>query len=189
MHRDEEDETASANEDEPESVNEDEPESGNDEDEADTDEEEEVEEEEEDTTSGKYDLWNNLYEQAWTTALEEAYEEEKGSFIEKGLSEDAARKSAFKMILPALRQSITSNYVKQLLLCSNMKKDPGHKKIMATKRKLVEEENYGEDEALRYALKKRKYLIQEKTGTLSDDDPPDVDEDDGTKEDENVVAV
>ena len=153
MHRDEEDETASANEDEPESVNEDEPESGNDEDEADTDEEEEVEEEEdeENTTSGKYDLWNNLYEQAWTTALEEAYEEEKGSFIEKGLSEDAARKAAFKVILPTLHQSITSNYVKQLLLCSNMKKDPGHKKIMATKRKLVEEADYGEEEALRLA--------------------------------------
>lgn len=187
MHRDEEDETASANEDEPESVNEDEPESGNDEDEADTDEEEEVEEEE-DTTSGKYDLWNNLYEQAWTTALEEAYEEEKGSFIEKGLSEDAARKAAFKVILPTLRQSITSNYIKQLLLCSNMKKDPGHKKIMATKRKLVEEEDYGEDEALRYALKKRKYLIQMKTGTLSDDEP-NVDDDDDTKEDENETSV
>ena len=49
-------------------------------------------------------------------------------------------------------------------------KDPVHKKIMSTKQKLQEDDDYEAQEAIKYAVKKRKYLIQEATGTLSDDE-------------------
>ena len=51
---------------------------------------------------------------------------------------------------------------------------------MQTKRRLVEDEDYSEDEALRYSLEKRKYKIQEMTGTLSDDDEPESDNESDT---------
>ena len=41
---------------------------------------------------------------------------------------------------------------------------------MSTKRRLQEEEDYEPEEAIKYAVKKRKYIIQEATGTLSDDE-------------------
>ena len=53
-------------------------------------------------------------------------------------------------------------------LNKKLKRDSVHKQIMTTKRKLEDNENFSADEAMRYAIKKRKYLIQDVTGTLSD---------------------
>ena len=47
---------------------------------------------------------------------------------------------------------------------------------MSTKRKLQEDDDYEAQEAIKYAVKKRKYLIQEATGTLSDDELEDEEE-------------
>ena len=43
-----------------------------------------------------------------------------------------------------------------------------NKKNISTKRKLQENDDYEAQEAIKYAVKKRKFLIQEATGTLSD---------------------
>ena len=43
-------------------------------------------------------------------------------------------------------------------------------------RKLQEDDDYEAQEAIKYAVKKRKYLIQEATGTLSDDELEDEEE-------------
>ena len=55
---------------------------------------------------------------------------------------------------------------------------------MATKRKLEDYDDFDQNEAIRYAIKKQKYLIQDVTGTLSDcelddDDDDDADDDGG----------
>ena len=54
---------------------------------------------------------------------------------------------------------------------------------MTTKRRLEDDENFSAAEAMRYAVKKRKYLIQDVTGTLSDyelepNNDDDIDDDD-----------
>ena len=41
---------------------------------------------------------------------------------------------------------------------------------MGAKRKLQEDDDYEAQEAIKYAVKKRKFLIQEATGTVSDDE-------------------
>merc|ERR1712208_93153 len=49
-----------------------------------------------------------------------------------------------------------------------------HKKIMKTKRKLMDEEDFDYEEAIEHAVKKRKYLIEKATGIgLFDDEPLD----------------
>ena len=75
-------------------------------------------------------------------------------------------------------------------LNKKLKRDSVHKQIMTTKRRLEDNENFGADEAMRYAIKKRKYLIQDVTGTLSDcelePDDHDTDNDDNDSDnDEN----
>ena len=52
-----------------------------------------------------------------------------------------------------------SNYVRKIVDAAKLHKDPGHKKIMSTKRKLQEDGDYEAEEAMRYAVKKRKYLL------------------------------
>ena len=49
---------------------------------------------------------------------------------------------------------------------------------MTTKRRLEDNENFSADEAMRYAIKKRIYLIQDVTGTLRDCEPEQDDDDD-----------
>ena len=50
-----------------------------------------------------------------------------------------------------------------------MKKDPLHKKITDTAKRLRDEDEFDEDDALRYAIKKRRYLLD---GKLEEFDPP-----------------
>ena len=58
-----------------------------------------------------------------------------------------------------------------------MKKDPLHKKITDTAKQLRDKDEFDEDDALRYAIKKRRYLFD---GKLEEFDPPtySLDEDD-----------
>ena len=41
---------------------------------------------------------------------------------------------------------------------------------MSTKQNLQEDDDYEAQEAIKYVVKKRKFLIQEATGTLNDDE-------------------
>ena len=50
-----------------------------------------------------------------------------------------------------------------------MKKDPLHKKITATAKRLRDDDEFDRDEALIYAIKKRRYLLD---GKLEEYDPP-----------------
>ena len=43
-----------------------------------------------------------------------------------------------------------------------MKKDPLHKKITDTGKRLRDEDDFDEDDALKYAIKKRRYLFEGK---------------------------
>ena len=50
-----------------------------------------------------------------------------------------------------------------------MEKDPLHKKITDTAKRLRDEDDFDEDDALKYAIKKRRYLLD---GKLEEFDPP-----------------
>ena len=92
------------------------------------------------------------------------------------MTTDDAHQEAYQYVLPKLRRNIMSNYVRKIVDEAKLHKDPVHKKIMSTKRKLQEDGDYEPEEAMRYAVKKREYLIQEATGTLSDDELEDEEE-------------
>ena len=86
------------------------------------------------------------------------------------MAADEAHQEAYQHVLPKLRRNIMSNYVRKIVDAAKLYKNPVHKKIMSTKRKLQEYDDYEANEAIKYAVKKRKYLIQEATGALSDDE-------------------
>ena len=104
------------------------------------------------------------------------FNEAKKEFQNKGMMADEAHQEAYQHVLPKLRRNIMSNYVRKIVDAAKLHKDPVHIKIMSTKRKLQEEGDYEAQEAIKYAVKKRKYLIQEATGTLSDDELEDEEE-------------
>ena len=58
------------------------------------------------------------------------------------------------------RQALISNYHDLVQLRTILKKDPIHKQIVATAKRLRSEEDYDLAESYAWALKKRKFLIE-----------------------------
>ena len=115
-------------------------------------------------------VWSGIRDLSWTSTLLSTFSEAKKEFQNQGMTADDAHQEAYQHVLPKLRRNIMSNYVRKIVDAAKLHKDPVHKKIMCTKRKLQEDDVYEAQEAIKCAVKKRKFLIQEATGTLSDDE-------------------
>ena len=63
-----------------------------------------------------------------------------------------------------------SNHVRKIIDAAKLHKDPVHKKIMSTKQKMQKNDDYEAQEAIKFAVKERKFLVQEATGNLSEDE-------------------
>ena len=121
-------------------------------------------------------VWSGMRDLSWTSKLLSTFNEAMKEFQNQGMTADEAHQEAYQHVLPKLRRNTMSNYVQKIVDAAKLHKDPVHKKIMSTKRKLQEDDDYEAQEAIKYAVKKRKYLIQEATGTLSDDELEDEEE-------------
>jgi hypothetical protein len=137
-------------------------------------EDKETSESSSDTSSDEDDeessIWEHLWQEAWTETLLQSFRKKKEASIDDGWGNKDAHQHAYMEVLPKLRRNIFNLYTSRWLQEKEMRKDPIHKKIDATKRKLMLEEDYDPEEAMHYAVKKRRYLIQEATGTQSDDE-------------------
>ena len=148
----------------------------NDDDDSDKDEDEDNDDSSSDSQNSTDDededdsVWRSIRDLSWTSKLLSAFNEAKKEFQNQGMAADDAHQEAYQHVLPKLRRNIMSNYVRKIVDAAKLHKDPVHKKIMSTKRKLQEDNDYEAQEAIKYAVKKRKFLIQEATGTLSDDE-------------------
>lgn len=78
-------------------------------------------------------------------------------------------KKAYKMLRPKYNRQLRNFYQRTIRMMDIIRRDPVHKKIMDTARKLREDEEYERDESLKYAVKKRCYLLDQK---LDDYLPP-----------------
>ena len=72
---------------------------------------------------------------------------------------DAERKT-FDELKSNYRQALISNYHDLVQMENILKKDPIHKQIMATAKRLRSEEDYDLAESYAWALKKRKFFLE-----------------------------
>ena len=112
----------------------------------------------------QYNLWTYLKNKAFKKN-DEKFRKKQEVFINKGESEDDAEISAFHSVLPDIRKDISKAYTELLLVWHYAEDDKGHEKIIETKRKLIEDDDYDVDEAIYSAVKKRKYIIEKETKT------------------------
>ena len=77
----------------------------------------------------------------------------------EGHDESEAKEKAFAQILPAFRKELADVYMDNLTWMKTLKKDPIHKKIMATRDDYVDNKMFDPDEAIAAAVKKRKFLF------------------------------
>merc|ERR1712121_267215 len=140
------------------------------------------EDEDEDGDAEKYNVWAYLRRKAISDSKVSAkFEEAVQALVERGESENTARRDALRIVLPRMREIIDETYTDMLMLWHYAEENESHEKIMATKRKLMDDEDYDAGEAIRYAVKKRRFLIQKETRTSDEDfknEPVPEDEDD-----------
>ena len=77
----------------------------------------------------------------------------------EGHDESEAKQEAFEKILPVFQKELGDVYMDNLVWMKAFKKDPIHKKIMATRGDYVNN-MFDPDEAIAVAVKKRKFLLK-----------------------------
>ena len=126
----------------------------------------------------KFDPWKTFVGGAHRY-LQDTFNESVQHTVEKhpDMDTDEAEEVTFNKLEPRYRAEVIDRYKRFLKVSKAMKKDPLHKKITATAKRLRDDDEFDEDEALRYAIKKRRYLLD---GKLEEYDPPSysLDEDD-----------
>ena len=118
----------------------------------------------------KFDPWQ-VFVGGTHRYLQDTFNESVQHTVKKhpDMDTDEAEEVTFDILEPRYRAEVIERYQRFLKVSKAMKKDPLHKKITATAKKLRDDDEFDEDEALRYAIKKRRYLLD---GKLEEYDPP-----------------
>ena len=117
----------------------------------------------------KFDPWTFFVNGAHSI-LHDIFNEGVQHIIEKNpdIDTEEAEEETFDKLEPRYRAEAIGQYKAFLKLSKAMKKDPLHKKITDTAKRLQDEDEFDEDDALRYAIKKRRCLLD---GKLEEFDP------------------
>ena len=97
------------------------------------------------------------------------YEEKVNELMEEGCNDEIARQTAYQLMYETYREQIGKHYLGLISWQQDIKRDPVHRKIATTVRRLRDEEEYEPQEAWKYAVDKRKYLLD---NVLDRYDPP-----------------
>ena len=83
-----------------------------------------------------------------------------------------AENAAFNALLPVSRRRLRRTYLQRLKWTHHIKNEAMHRKVMTTLRRFIEEDDMVFDEATKWAVAKRKFLLNilMKTKLLPDDD-------------------
>ena len=103
----------------------------------------------------------------WTTLINDAaskvrdqYEDILQAILMEGHDESEAKQEAFAQMLPVFQKELADVYMNNLAWMKASKKDPIHKKIMATRDDYVNNDMFDQDEAIAAAVDKRKFLLK-----------------------------
>lgn len=102
----------------------------------------------------------------WDVIINKTFQIYKPEYVQKvddlkesGYNDEEAHKVAYRHMFKSYRDQIGQHYLGQMLWYNDMRRDPVHKKIKSTAKRLREEEEYETSEAWKYAVKKRKFLL------------------------------
>jgi len=79
---------------------------------------------------------------------------------DEGVTLDVARNRVFRNMRDKYRKTVAQFFSKTILWCRALKEDSVYNKIKKTASDLELMEDYGSEEAWRYAINKRKYLFE-----------------------------
>ena len=113
----------------------------------------------EDSSEEEIDPWSTLINDA-ASKVRDQYDDVLQVLLMEGHDESKAKEEAFEKLLPVFRKELGDVYMDNLAWMKALKKDPIHKKIMATRDDYVNNNMFDPDEAIAAAVKKRKFLLK-----------------------------
>ena len=105
------------------------------------------------------------------------YEEKVKALIEDGYNKPQAHSLAYNDMSEKYRDEMKDHYLATMMWHQKIRRDPVHRKISKTAKRLREEEDYDTLESWKYAVEKRKYLLDD---VLACYDPPPTDDSNDT---------
>lgn len=122
----------------------------------------------------KYRPWHKMVEKT-KEYLQDTFNETVEELLTEhdNINTDDAEYLAYEKLKPKYTEQLTQYYRAFIGNSEALKKDPEHKKIIHTAKRLRDEKDYDEDESMNNAIKKRKFLFEKK---LDEYDPPTYDE-------------
>ena len=112
-------------------------------------------------SQSEFDPCNKLLQLSYDS-LQDTFDETCETYLEQnpGLAIAEAERKTFDELKSNYRQALISNYHDLVQMGNILKKDPIHKQIVATAKRLRSEEDYDLAESYAWALKKRKFLLE-----------------------------
>ena len=116
-----------------------------------------------DTNKRKHDQKKQHKPSPWDRFIERVYdsiEERFNETVETALEEDSsmeieeAEDKVYEDMKPIYPSALMARYQYLVHLCSNLKRDPTLKKVLAAANMLRDDEEYDEEEAIKYTLKR-----------------------------------
>ena len=113
----------------------------------------------ENSSEEEIDPWTTLINDA-ASKVRDQYEDILQVLLMEGHDESEAKEEAFAQTLPVFQKELADVYMNNLAWMKALKKDPIHKKIMATRDDYVNNDMFDQDEAIAAAAGKRKFLLK-----------------------------
>ena len=113
----------------------------------------------ENSSDEEIDPWITLINDA-ASKVRDQYDDILQALLMEGHDESKAKEEAFAQILTVFQKELGDVYMDNLAWMKALKKDPLHKKIMATRGDYVNNNMFDPDEAIAAAVKKRKFLLK-----------------------------
>ena len=105
------------------------------------------------------DPWTTLINDT-SSRVRDQYDDILQALLMQGHDEGEAKQESFAQILPVFQKELADVYMNNLAWMKALKKDPIHKKIMATREDYVNNSMFDPDKAIGAAVKKRKFLLE-----------------------------
>lgn len=106
-----------------------------------------------------YDPWDSLVQKAFDECLEEYQQEVNNLTQRQHMDQTEARYKAYKHLQPTFRKALMTLFIQRITWCKAMEQDPVYKSIRRTVNSLIENDDFDRQEAWKYAVSKRKYLL------------------------------
>ena len=112
-------------------------------------------------SQSEFDPWNKLLQLSYDS-LQDTFDKTCETYLEQnpGMEIAEAVRKTFDELKSNYRQALISNYHDLVQMGNILKKDPIHKQIVATAKRLRSEEDYDLAESYAWALEKREFLLE-----------------------------